>query len=138
MIEPLDRPTKRTLALLVLALWDSVLVGNPAPVVRQRYERMRGFRPGDVVVEMSTLSRLVNFDLGLVDDRWDGQFVKFIRTDRDSLGRDEHLCLNPDGSEFRWSNADLVAVPELASSATHPTRTRAAASVLAERERRQP
>jgi len=102
----IDRPTKRLIAQIVWELWNSVLVGSPAPKIQERYERMHNPQWGDLVVEMSTLLRLVRLDPCFEDNRWDGQFVRFCY----SAG-DTHVCLNPDGTTFNWTNATLIAVP---------------------------
>lgn len=47
-------------------IWDCVLVGNPAPMVRKQYERMNRPRPGDLVVEMSVWWRRRGMD----DAQW--------------------------------------------------------------------
>jgi hypothetical protein len=117
-----SRSAKRYMGWLARELWHSCLVGNPAPMTHQRYERMRRPRAGDIVVELSTLTRLLDAP-DLDSALWDGQFVTFVEMREEWQTYDEPelnpggymetvpVCLNPDGTEFRWTNADLVAVP---------------------------
>lgn len=45
------------LATATMEIWDSCLVGNPAPAVQRRYELMKNPRPGDLVLEISSCGR---------------------------------------------------------------------------------
>jgi hypothetical protein len=121
MSDSLSRVEKRRLAILVHHWWNALLIGNPPPRTLEAYERARDLRLGDLVVEVSTLGHLVARDVALEDDRWDGQFIRFLRSEqRFTLYDDEPggfteqvwICENPDGSEFMWTNADLIAVPD--------------------------
>lgn len=112
--------SKRTAGWIANALISSVLVGNPAPAVRARYERMSTPRPGDLIFEASTWPRLAH-DADLTNPAWDGQFVRLIRsgreywyTDDDGVDHDEMVwvCANPDGTEFWWTNASIWAMPD--------------------------
>jgi hypothetical protein len=113
----MDREAKRNLAFVAIALWDSVLIGDPPPAVLARYERMRSPQPGDLVMETSTIRSLCR---DLADDRWDGQFIPYVRSemrehayeDGETWSETVAICLNADGNEFAWTNADLVAVPD--------------------------
>lgn len=123
--EPIPRSAKRLLAGVTLAWWDALLAGGSAPSSQAACARARVPHPGDLVVEMSTLATLCMRDPDLLDDRWDGQFAPFLRSeirhhdeeDEEDEGatwtwsEDVHVVGNPDGSEFTWSNATLLAVP---------------------------
>lgn len=45
------------LANATYAMYRAVLVGNPAPITKEAYQRMQAPQPGDVVVEISSVSR---------------------------------------------------------------------------------
>jgi hypothetical protein len=116
----MNREDKRTTAWIANALLSSVLVGNQCPDVKARYERMKDPRPGDLIFEASTLPRLLNSP-DVDNDLWDGQFVRLIRsgmehwyTDEEGVDHDEmvYVCANPDGTEFRWTNASVWALPD--------------------------
>jgi hypothetical protein len=121
--DPMSVVEKRRLAWLFLAWQDALLVGGQAPVVRAAYERFRDPQPGDWVIEATTLVGIVKYpdryDPELLSQRWDGQFVRFlrseIRTHVDDEGgewsEDVQICENPDGTEFAWTNATLRSVP---------------------------
>lgn len=93
------------LAHATLALWDACLVGNPAPVVQEMYERMRHPQIGDVVLEHGTrwfkdwperaLGRLVDVE----KDPLGGHYY-FVA----SLYFEDHLIT-------RWENASFIALP---------------------------
>ena len=113
---------KRRLGWMVLAWWNALLVGNPAPSVLAAYERARALRPGDYVAEMSTLLGLVKYpdryEPDVLKTRWDGQFTLYVRSEireyddeGNEWSEEVHICTNPDGTEFAWTNADLIAIP---------------------------
>lgn len=117
-----DRVAKRQMLMIMNALWRAVLIGNAPPSTQALYARMKDPRPGDLVVESSTMYLLRD---DLTDSRWDGQFVTYRETitevvsdtdepDNRAYDRVETylVCLNPDGTEFRWWNAGLLAVPD--------------------------
>lgn len=125
--EHIERIDKRRMGFIWRHLWHSVVVGDPCPGVRERYERMKAPRPGDLIVETSTLYGLMHRDPDLLDDRWDGQFIRYRETVREWVPypADEtndnppggywetfYVCVNPDGTEYRWFNAELCAVPD--------------------------
>lgn len=117
-----DRQTKRHFAILVLNYWNTLLMATQVPAGNRAYERVKNVQPGDYVAEISTLGRLVLRDQDFKDDRWDGQFVKFLRHDFEYYKSDDEgfiprinkipslVCLNPDGTEFVWTNAELIQV----------------------------
>ena len=123
--EPLSISEKRRMGHLMRALRSAVLVGNQAPIVGAMWQRMEQPRPGDFVVEMSTLPSLLRGDplVPLTDvevQRWDGQFTRYLRSEErftpDEDGEDGftelvHVCENPDGTEFVWTNAELMMAP---------------------------
>lgn len=137
--EPIPVAAKRMLGRMALDLREALLVGNPAPVVTAMYQRSKRVEPGDWVCELSTLRRLLRSPEA--NSLWDGQFTRYLRSeyvtepccgcDRDdgqcrceceTWTYEVHVCENPDGSEFRWENADLVAVPLERSLAEELTR----------------
>jgi hypothetical protein len=118
----IDRPTKRIMLAMMLTLQSTVLVGNQAPMVGQIDRRMRDPQPGDLVVEVSLGFWLLHCDPELKDSHWDGQFITYLRHDTEQVQFTEDpedgsytenflVCMNPDGTEFRWSNAMLAVVP---------------------------
>lgn len=105
---------KLAMGWIANALLSSVLVGNQCDAVKARYERMKNLQPGDLVFEASTWGRLAR-DVDLTSDLWDGQFVRYLRTEVETDGdwsETVYVCANPDGTEFRWTNASLWAMPE--------------------------
>ena len=125
----MTRATKYIMGWIVWNLWDSLLVGHPAQKVEMRRQRMIAPRPGDLVVEITTLYMLLLRDPELQNDQWDGQFLVYLRSenlthqfDPDAVQEPDspppqvwhetvHICQQPDGSEFTWHNAEMVAVP---------------------------
>lgn len=119
----MDRQQKRQLAVVAVALLDALLTFPQPPHQAALYGRMRSVRPGDLVMEISTIRWLLRWDPYLSDDRWDGQLVPFLRKEqRTQLATEEGdapwsetalICRNPDGTEFAWTNAECVAIPTL-------------------------
>lgn len=137
--EPIPLEVKRMLANLTLAWREALLVGGRAPIVEQAWERSEHPQPGDWVVETSTLYTLTRYPDRRPVDLWDGQFTRYLRSERRWFtGREdaekEHdgsytldepperedwwvtsdtywICENPDGTEYAWSNASLMTVP---------------------------
>lgn len=119
----MNREEKRRLATVFVVMLDGFLVGNPAPAVGERYRRMKHVESGDLVIEISTIRWLIQRDPDLLDDRWDGQLVPYLRDEirfiegdpEDELddGYEDHVIVvqNPDGTEFAWDNAEIMAVP---------------------------
>lgn len=121
-----DRAAKRQILAIAAALWRSTLIGNQPPSTRAMYERMQNLRPGDLVFDSSTSSWLLQRDPDLTSDQWDGNFVTYLRTEQEVLHQhdddpDDHqydytetylVCMRPDGAEFHWTNAMLLAVPD--------------------------
>ena len=126
----IPREEKRRLGVLAVHLWRATLIGGAPPVTVALRERMRHPVPGDLVLETSTIQWLIRRDPDLDDDRWDGQLVPFLRKEgRPRYSQEEWdeargdsdpttppledtlICLNPDGTEFAWTNAELIAVP---------------------------
>lgn len=56
-LEDVNLPVRDLLRGLARHLGSATLVGNPAPVVERMAERLRRPRPGDLVVESSTIFR---------------------------------------------------------------------------------
>lgn len=130
--EALSIDEKKRLAHVVLDLRNALTVGDPAPVVREMWERHQDPQPGDWVIETTTIYRLTyypeRYDEATLLSLWDGQFTRYLRTedrpaytpeewaDGDDAGKpipteQVHVCENPDGSEYAWTNAELATVP---------------------------
>ena len=95
------------LAVIGRALWRATLVANPAPIVKQLGERMRGPRPGDLVMEITrhgkfdpdSVGRLVRTEppgavTGDITDRWVVE------------------PLQAPGTVVGWQDADFIALPD--------------------------
>lgn len=52
-----SQDTAGLLAEVAYERWRATLVGNPAPVVRDMYERITNPQPGDLVLEVTTRGR---------------------------------------------------------------------------------
>lgn len=119
--DPMSRAEKERLGSVMLDLRRAMIVGNPAPVVSEMWQRHKHPQPGDWVIETSTLHALVRYPERWTPDRrkdlWDGQFTRYlrseIRTDPEDPSWSEQvlICENPDGTEYAWTNAELAVVP---------------------------
>ena len=123
--DEMSRDEKQRLGALVIDLQTAMLVGGQAPIVAEMWERHKEPQPGDWVIEDSTLYALVYYPGRYPgryndDDLWDGQFCRYLRTVREWVACEEepggywetfHVVETPDGSEFRWHNATMRAVP---------------------------
>lgn len=114
----IERPIKRIMLGMMLSLQRVTLVGDPAPITVTLRDTMRNPQPGDMVIESSIAYWLLYRDPEFQDSRWDGQFLTYLRTVREyrevegEQVVDTFLeCLNPDGTTFSWTNAELLAVP---------------------------
>lgn len=108
--DPIPQAQKEQMGWLTRWLWKGLLIGDPPVFTQVLRERMCSPQPGDMVVDMSTLGRLLNHPAPKSDwcvDLWDGQFVRYVK----DLGGGAHRCEAPDGATFTWSNCDIVAVP---------------------------
>ena len=124
--EPLPRHAKLAMGWVALAWRNALIVGSPAPHVAGMWERTRNPRSGDLCMEVSTLYRLCS-QADLTDDLWDGQFVPYVRTEDRPISATPgewgvevptervHIMLNPDGTEFAWTNAEIAAVPQMST-----------------------
>jgi hypothetical protein len=120
MILTLTSEQKAPLLRMGLELWGAAL-GNSTPVGRRLWRRMSEPRRGDYVIEVSTAATLLHRE-DFSDTRWDGQLVRYERTedrpwevveDGEMIQRGTEVvevCLNPDETTFDWVNARLVAV----------------------------
>ena len=133
-------PRRLLMVQMADALVSATLVGHPAPIVREMYERMSAPRPGDLVVEQSARRDpdrcYRGFGILLAcREEWatkDEEWERYLQAEREA---------SPDGTVFdderikerawyiqygpshrdicRWENATFVAVPvELARDAT--------------------
>lgn len=111
---------KRCMAHLLLNMRSALLCAHGTPLGKDMWERHTNPIAGDFVVEMSTLYRLVHNPQAGDKDKWDGQFVKFLRTDREWIRWTDGpggywetywVCRKPDGFLFRWHNAEVVVAP---------------------------
>lgn len=117
----LDKATKRLMYPIAYQLYSMTLVGNPAATVKAMYDRMTSPQAGDLIIECSTVAHLMRPDSDPDSDLWDGQFVTYSHSEMrttpyedgsgDGFTDEVHVCLNPDGTEFVWTNARIVAVP---------------------------
>lgn len=138
---PLDQTGMlRQLAILGYSIYTTTMVGDPAPFVRRLAERMRAPRPGDLVLETSTVFRLDRGD-------WDSAALGYFLREADEpactreewdaeqaeeaawcaehhpgepfepepyeprIERVQYLQRLDDGGEFRWHNAEFIALP---------------------------
>jgi hypothetical protein len=116
--EPIPLESKKMLARITRSWTSAMLVGNRAPAVEAVWQRHKNPKPGDWVVETSTLYGLVSSDR-YDESLWDGQFTRYLRSevvehqyeDGETWSEEVHICENPDGTEFRWTNATLAVVP---------------------------
>lgn len=121
------------LANATLAMYDAVLVGNPAPVTKAAYERMTHPRPGDIVVEISRRGRDWPRSSGVgrflfaadrkprTEEEWlDAERAGFWRArkrdPRPNVEPDmlDYFYIDPlDGAQRAcWENAQFIAVPD--------------------------
>ncbi|MFD3523860.1 hypothetical protein [Streptomyces sp. NPDC058653] len=112
------------------ALYAACLVGNPTPKVADMYARMTAPRPGDLVMELSTLRRkrepdslIKGFGI-LVDCReeWastDEEWAAETASDQDldpirdrMTDRAWYIQYGPNAEDVcRWVNCEFIAVP---------------------------
>lgn len=113
---------KRLMFPMAYRAYTATLIGGAPAATRAMYERMKRPQPGDLVIEVSTCPRLMRAEADPNDPTWDGQFVTYVGSEvrttayNDDEGGAEwseevHVCLNPDGTTFEWTNASIVAVP---------------------------
>jgi hypothetical protein len=107
---------QRLLEITAYNLYMATLVGNPAPRVKQLYDRITKPQVGDMVLETSTI---------WMEDRNGTRMGKLLRVVREPMYTDEEwsemrepIPLDtfwyielPDGSEFRWYNCGFIAIP---------------------------
>ena len=108
------------------AAYSSNLIGGP-PISHWRYEWFKNPRPGDLVMETSTVwmderdpfrfGYLVsnNFEFRHSDEEWkealaNGDYDE--KLDKRPTERIWRIKLLTDGSEYRWENADFIRVTE--------------------------
>jgi hypothetical protein len=137
----------RQVAILGYSTYTATLVGDPAPFARRLNQRMRDPRPGDLVLETSTIWRLVpeahgewdpaalGYLLREVDEpaftraawevecaqeaAWHAEHypdepyepMEEFRVDAPPMERVQYLQRLDTGGEFRWHNADFIALP---------------------------
>jgi hypothetical protein len=107
-------------------LYLATLVGSPAPRVRDLGERMRSPRPGDLVLETSTVYRegdhyesLIGCRLGRLLRRprenvyTDAEWVEQGGKPDEPIPTEQVWYIElADGREYKWVNADFIAIPE--------------------------
>jgi hypothetical protein len=117
----LDGPTKRIIVSATLAAHHYLLRGMSGnPTLRAEWDRMREPQPGDLIVELSTAYRRLR-DTDDSYEAWAGHCLTYVGDVREQVVPDPDdtepwfdtfgLCLNPDGTEYRWSNHEFLAVP---------------------------
>jgi hypothetical protein len=125
-----DRAVARRLLMIdtARALHSAALVGNPAPKVAEMYARMSDPRPGDLVMEVTSLFRLRDVDTRikgfgiLVEHRkeWaetDAEWEAMVEAGE--VGEDDrfvddawYVQYGPAAEDVcRWTNCQFVAVP---------------------------
>jgi hypothetical protein len=90
------------------ALWESVLVGDPAPAVAELRNRMKRPRPGDLVIEVTMLGRFDPDSVG-----------RLLRVEGDNPGLPDRYVVEPlhrPGEEQGWRNAQFIALPDQRAS----------------------
>lgn len=102
--------TAELLAITGKALWRSACIGNAPPLIQRLYERMTHPVPGDLVIEISSFSRV--FDPDSV-----GRLVRI-----EAPPGEAHTggivsawvveALHRPGEEQTWRDADFVALPD--------------------------
>jgi len=116
----LSREMKRLMLPMAYRVYEGTLIGGAPPATKAMYERTSNPRPGDLVIEASTIPRLMCDGADPDSPLWDGQFVTYVGSEMrthtypdgdESFTEEVHVCLNPDGTTFEWTNARLVAVP---------------------------
>ncbi len=120
----------RLLELSAYKIWDAVLTGNQCPKIREIFDDMQNPRPGDLVIESSTIyGAKMSGKKGKLKSRGIcgiGYLVKIVREPIWTLdqwtesGEDEDVPIPTekviyiqlfDGREMRWTNANILKVP---------------------------
>lgn len=117
-----------TLRGLAQHLQTATLVGNPAPVVARMSERIRSPRPGDLVVEVSTLygpfgDRVIK-GIGILlverrewwetDDEWRAQIERgeVYPDEERSTDHAWYIQYGPHAADVcRWTNCSFIVLP---------------------------
>lgn len=129
---------REIMIVMAKALHDALLVGNPAPRVKRMYDRFGrdNARPGDLVVEVSTLhdheqkgfgilvehreewaSTLADWERVIEEEReaWNEDYEPFDPDSEDLIRQTDHawyVQYGPKpGDVCRWTNCSFVAVP---------------------------
>jgi hypothetical protein len=127
----------RLVAVLGYNLYSATLVGNPAPFVERLSRRIRDPQPGDLVLEVSTITRQLRADpfdaCGLGILRRVADEPAFTKEEHDEeqaalaaaipdepyepepydppLERVQYIDRLDGSGEFRWHNAEFIAIP---------------------------
>jgi hypothetical protein len=106
--DDLKRDLLRLACAGVYNLWVNSLIGNPPPCVRDANENMRRVEVGRVVMERSTIWR---------PESDEARLGRLLRIETRPLGdiTEQVFVIEPlmrPGTEFTWSNADFIAVPD--------------------------
>lgn len=128
----------RMVAINAYAAWTNTLVGNPAPAVKEQFERTTNPQPGDVVLETSTvwtwakhsdeaprdqypalgvLLRVVQEPIVTAEQlsKLHAEGDHYVRAGEtlDEIPKERVTYIRPlDGSvpEYRWTNASFIRV----------------------------
>jgi hypothetical protein len=105
--------------------WSNTLIGGAPPIVRAYYERASHPRPGDLVVETSSLGlrirdgRQPETCVGILERRT-VETLPYLdddgNPDPEGGAYDEEawyirLLVQPEAEPYRWTNATFVAIP---------------------------
>lgn len=112
-------------------LWNAVLVGEPAPVVKEMLARIRSPRPGDLVVEHSVLYRRdpdtrmkglgilieTRHEWATTDDEWaarlaDPEELGLLEDEDRSTDEAWYVQYGPNPEDVcRWVDCEFFALP---------------------------
>lgn len=122
----------RLLELAAYKIWDACLVGNQCEKTREMFEDMKNPKPGDLVIEKSTLyaGKMRGTD-GKMESCGICGIGYLVKIERESIWTEEQVKINGwklendgpiptekviylklfDGREIRWTNADVLKIP---------------------------
>ena len=110
-------------------VWSSQLIGADIPSVHQRFEMIKNPRPGDLVMEVSTIGfrehdririgylvKVVREKCpvpdGMTDAEYRGEFEPDEELPTETVHYIRLLVDGADGAECRWTNARFIRVVE--------------------------
>ncbi len=105
-------------------VWSAVLCGNQNPRQQRMYERMKDYKIGDLVMEISTIwfkGTDSRFDtsraasrIGVLKNKTREPFPDWDEEEQGEPSplEEVHYIETLDGRMFRWTNANFVAIPD--------------------------